>query len=98
VALGSGTGPDLAKSLKQGALLLKPGDSVILHSGGATESADPAAEAFGLKRLAEVIQSGPLRSAAEHVVEAVEAVLGHCKTAAAPEEITLLVLQRPLEA
>lgn len=80
-------------SLEEGAVILQPGDMVVLYTDGVTEAMNEEMEEFGVERLKQAIPHSP--EGAEDVVEAiVSAVNEHAGDAPRWDDFTLVVARR----
>jgi sigma-B regulation protein RsbU (phosphoserine phosphatase) len=73
---------------------LDPGESLVVYSDGIIDAADAADEAFGMERLACVLEAAhdaPVQSVLDRVFEAVNR---HAAGAPQTDDMTLLVVRR----
>ncbi|MEZ6183967.1 MAG: SpoIIE family protein phosphatase [Planctomycetota bacterium] len=87
-----GLAPDIEARLQERALVLQPGDVIVLYTDGATEAPSPSGEEFGLERLGAAVR-GPDTSPAAVVDRVMHAV-----TAFSPgpqhDDLTVVALRR----
>ncbi len=77
---------------------LAPGDAVVLFSDGVTEATSPEGELFGAGRLQAVLE-GTERSGALAQIDTIrEAVRAFTRGGSPADDLTLLVIGRPLSA
>jgi sigma-B regulation protein RsbU (phosphoserine phosphatase) len=76
--------------------VLERGDRLILYTDGVTEACNPADEEYGEERLADYLRVGQFRDHRELVEGVREDVLAFCGAARPRDDMTLLVLARPL--
>jgi sigma-B regulation protein RsbU (phosphoserine phosphatase) len=73
---------------------LQPGDTILVHTDGVTDAANPLGEMFGQPRLAELIRGIDERTAVAAVAERiVEAVRSFTLDAPQADDITLLAVR-----
>ncbi len=76
------------------ALVLEPGDTLVLFSDGVTEAQNVAGEEFGEARLIEALHARPGAAAADLIGGVFDAIDGFAAGAAQFDDITLLLVRR----
>jgi len=77
-----------------GVVTLEPGDVALFYTDGVVETDDPGGEAFGIERLAGVLEASrglPVRGIVAAIVEACR---GHAGAAAFGDDFTLMLARR----
>lgn len=89
-----GLTPDLRGRIQERSMMLQPGDVVCLYTDGATEAPSPSGEEFGLERIGQAVQAGPLDPASivQRVVDAVVAHTGAGRELA--DDLTVVALRK----
>ncbi|SDD24703.1 SpoIIE family protein phosphatase [Aquimonas voraii] len=78
-------------------LRLRPGDALLMFTDGLSEAEDARGTAFGEARIAEVMAAVP-EIAPQRLVDALTAAVQQHRQASPADDLTLLCLQRPLDA
>ena len=78
----------------QRALMMNPGDFILLYTDGLTDAIDAEEHAFGMDRLQEVILANPTASAEELINEIEDALFAHMGDTTPIDDVTLLLLKR----
>ena len=75
-------------------MMLQPGDVVCLYTDGATEARSPAGEEFGLERVSQAVQAGPLdpESVVSRVIDTVVEFTGKGRELA--DDLTIVALRK----
>lgn len=86
--------PDVTGRLVERHMTLQPGDVICLYTDGATEATSPSGEEFGLERVAQALQAGPLdpESIVARVIDQVVAFTGRGRELA--DDLTVVALRR----
>ncbi|RKZ91110.1 MAG: hypothetical protein DRR19_08145 [Candidatus Parabeggiatoa sp. nov. 1] len=85
---------DIAKFVSQKALLLQPGDGIVLYTDGITEALNPEKVEYGLERLCQVISCHWQHCAKDISQTIIADVRQHIGTQKVFDDMTLLVLKR----
>jgi sigma-B regulation protein RsbU (phosphoserine phosphatase) len=80
--------------LQDHTLKLEPGDILTFYTDGVTESFSPSGEAFGEKRLEELIASIQGKSVCDLLDQLDKALLFFRENAPPSDDVTLLAIQR----
>ncbi|NLT74569.1 MAG: SpoIIE family protein phosphatase [Chloroflexi bacterium] len=83
--------------LSEGALILEPGDSLVLYTDGVTEAWDGSGEEFGMKRLCLAARASAAGHAADVIAEIHGAVKAFAGANAQSDDFTILVVKRERE-
>lgn len=81
-------------ALKDYQVTLQAGDTLIFYTDGVTDNFSPAGEAFGEKRLLQVLQNSPGKSAKTLLDKIDQALDAHRAGLPLSDDITLLALHR----
>lgn len=73
---------------------LKPGDVIVLYTGGVTEAMDADGQFFGTKRLKEVVAASAGSSAQQLLENVIAAVQGFAGPDSPSDDIALVVVRR----
>jgi len=76
------------------ALMMQPGDIIVMYTDGVTEVFDDSGREFGQEGLTEVVRSNLSRPSAEIAKAINQAVSGHAATNHVFDDITLVVIKR----
>ena len=87
-----GVAPDLPYDKR--AMILSPGDTLVLYTDGVTEAENNASEQFGIDRLREVFAGLPPRDAHDITTAVFQAVKSFAADAPQFDDITCLTLHR----
>jgi sigma-B regulation protein RsbU (phosphoserine phosphatase) len=77
-------------------LTLAPGESLIVYTDGVTEALDESGELFSNERLLRELSPPGMDSAAAVAARVAAAVAQHAGEAERSDDITILVLRRPV--
>jgi len=75
------------------ALVLEPGDLIVMYTDGVTEAFNPQDEEFGEERLAEYLQKHRHSPAREIIDGLIDEIRGYCGSAPQSDDITLVILR-----
>ncbi len=76
------------------AVVVQPGDVIVLYTDGVTEVFNEKGEEFGVDRLVEVIRANKTRSVGEIQDEIYRAVMSFCSPDHVFDDLTMLVVKR----
>jgi len=83
--------------LEERAIVVMPGDLVVLYTDGLTDAMDGAGQLFGAGRLREVVAAHAAGTAQQILAAVVQAVRDFVGTAPQFDDLTLLVVKRQLQ-
>ncbi|MBI5267027.1 MAG: SpoIIE family protein phosphatase [candidate division Zixibacteria bacterium] len=77
------------------AIVVNPGDTIVLYTDGVTEVFDEAGQEYGVERLVEVIKANRARSVHQIQDAIYSAVTGFCSADHIFDDLTMVVVKRP---